>query len=41
MLQKRIRFVQFSIIRKHVMRDRVVTDYIRKRLAVIRQAKLL
>ena len=26
--RRRIRFVQFSMTRKHVMRDRVVTDYI-------------
>ena len=32
--RRRIRFVQFSIIRKHVMRDRVATNYIRKRLSI-------
>ena len=30
---RRIRFVQFSIIRKHLMEDRVVTNYTRKRLS--------
>ena len=32
--RRRFRFVQFSIIHKHVMRDRVVTSYIRKRLSI-------
>ena len=31
---RRIRFVQFSIIRKHMLRDRVVTNYIRTRLSM-------
>ena len=34
MLRRRIRFVQFNAIRKHVMKDRVVTNYIRKRLSI-------
>ena len=31
--RRKIRFVQFSIIRKHIMRHSVVTNYIRKRLS--------
>ena len=32
--RRKIRFVQFSIMRKHVMGDRMVTNYTRKRLNI-------
>ena len=32
--RRKIQFVQFSVIHKYIMRDRVVTDYIRKRLSI-------
>ena len=31
---RRIRFVQFSVICKHIMRDRVVTNYVSERLSI-------
>ena len=33
-LQKENQILQFSIIRKHVVRDGMVTNYIRKRLSI-------